>query len=684
MTEKNHAWYALRRTLPIWSFEKNLGELIQCLPRYQVDEIIVKVDTEEFSHGQPILDWVRAYQPKLFRIKTEMDKLGIVYSLNPWITQGHADRGRDDRGRLPGLQTMIGHDGAEAHSCACPLSSVWRENTRKVWTLYAETKPHVIWVEDDIRSFNHSPATYGCFCPLHMKLFSERVGKTVSREELVAAILTPGKPHPWRKEYLDMQSEIMIDTVSFLAKTVHAISPDTCMGLMSSGPRTHCLEGRRWHEFAEALADGRRLYSRPPTGAYSENSLRDNYYAHDFIKLTRHCLPAGVIEQSEVDNWTFSQYSKSVNFTILQMAISYAYGCSGITLNLFDHCGTPMERTPEFGRLLRENKSFLNALAAKAQVKGRFRGVRLLHHEKAAYAKKLAENAYYGTLAEDDYCCCEKLEAHGIPTVYDDENVIAASGQNIAAFSDTEIKDFLKKGVFLDAVAAKTLFDRGFGKLIGLRNISHPKRIDELGELGAEEFFNEKFGGADKKFLTMTICGADGKRPSLSLIEPTEDIEEISRLVDTDARRHHISMYAFENEIGGRVIVSCLNFATASGQSFNHPFRAEQLQAAVRWLSRDTVPIIVEGNGAYPLAFRKDCDDFTLLGMFNLSLDPWPFARFTLNGDRDFTTVMILDRSGQWLAAGKAVEITRANGKTVIEVFREIPFDRPLFLSLEN
>jgi hypothetical protein len=683
MAEKNHAWYALRRTLPTWSFEENLRELIEFLPRYQVDEIIVKVDTEEFSHGQPPLDWVREYQPKLFSIKTAMEKLGIVYSLNPWITQGHADRGRDDRQRFPGLQTMVGHDGAEAHSCACPLSSVWRENIGKVWTLYAETKPHIMWVEDDIRSFNHSPVTYGCFCPLHMKRFSDRMGKTVSREELVAAILAPGNPHPWRKEYLDMQSEIMNDTASFLAKTVHATSPDTCMGRMSSGPREHCLEGRHWHAFAEALANGRQLYSRPPTGVYSENSLRENYYAHDSIKLTRHCLPAGVIEQSEVDNWTFSQYSKSVNFTFLQMAISYAYGCSGITLNLFDHCGTPMERTPEFGRLLSENKAFLNSLAAKAQVKGRFRGVKLLRHEKAAYAKILAENASYGVLAEDGYCCCEKLEAHGIPTVYDDENVIVATGQNISAFSDTEIKDFLKKGVFLDAAAAKTLFDRGFGKLIGLKNISHPINIDELGELGAEEFFNEKFGGAEKKFLTMTIRGADGKRPSLSLIEPTGDIQEISRLVDSDARRQHISMYAFENELGGRVIVSCLDFATASGQSFNHPFRVEQLQGTVRWLSRDTVPIIVEGDGAYPLAFRKDCDDFTLIGMFNLSLDPWPSARFTLSDDRDFTTVMILDRSGQWLAAGKDVEVTRVNDKTVIEVFREISFDKPLFLSCD-
>ena len=82
------AWYALRRTLPPWSFDQNLRELIQWLPKYGVDELIVKIDTEEFSHGQPALQWITQYHPKLIQLAREMEKLGIVYSLNPWITLG--------------------------------------------------------------------------------------------------------------------------------------------------------------------------------------------------------------------------------------------------------------------------------------------------------------------------------------------------------------------------------------------------------------------------------------------------------------------------------------------------------------------------------------------------------------------------------------------------------------------
>jgi hypothetical protein len=684
-TTKSAAWYALRRTLPVWNFEESFQELVECLPQYEIDEIIIKVDTEEFSHGQPRLDWIKKYQARLFRIKEEMDKQGIIYSLNPWITLGHCDRGRDEK-LLPGLQCMVGHDGTQAKSCACPLSDVWRRNTAEVWTLYAETRPHVIWVEDDIRTFNHLPVNYGCFCPLHMKRFSERIGKSVSREELIAAILAPGKPHPWRKEYLDMQNEIMTDTVSFLVKTVHKVSPDTHMGLMSSGPRMHCLEGRRWTSFAKALADGKKLFSRPPVGAYFEKSLRDNYYAHDVIKLTRHCLPDNVIEQGEVENFPYTNYSKSISFTFVQTVIFFAFGCRGVALNLFDHCGSPMENMPEYGRMLKEKKAFLNALGAKAQCAGRFRGIQLLHSETGSYVKRLNINADYGdlSLSDDGFCCSQKLEMHGIPTVYDDEDVIATTGQTIAAFDDAQITDMLKKGVFLDASAAEILFDRGFGHLIGLKKIASPKSVDELDGFSAEEFFNPAFGGDEKKFLTFTIRNTNGKRLNFSLIEPDDNAEVISRVVDADANPGHISMCAFENKLGGRVIVHCLAFTTCQGPGFNSLFRAEQLAGAMKWLAKDRVPILVKGNGVYPLAFRKDCRDFILLGMFNLSLDPWSRAKFILDTEDDFTSVLILNQAGEWCAAEGSVVSTRKNKTMTVEVFRKISFDTPMFILLKK
>jgi len=674
-----HAWYALRRTLPPWRFEENLKELVRYLPRYGVNEVIVKVDTEEFSHGQPPVKWVRAYQKNLFAVKKAMDSVGILYSLNPWITVGHNDRGRDSRKMLPGLQTVVGHDGTQCAVCACPLSTVWRNHVAKLWTLYAETAPHVIWIEDDIRTFNHRPVTYSCFCPEHMRMFSRRVGQKVSREELVSAILKSGRPHRWRAEYLDMQAEIMIDTVAFLAKVVHKTNPETSLGLMSSGPLSHCLEGRRWRDFAEAFADGRPAYSRPPMGNYSEDSLRGFYYSHDSIKLTRHCMPADTIEQTEVESVPFTRYSKSVAFTFVEIALSFAYGSHGVTMNLFDHCGTPMESEPWFGRMLAEKKPMLNVLARRCQTPGYYRGVRLLFHEKASYHKRLPKLAAYGALVADGHQGMHQLESHGIPTTYEDSDVIATSGQTVRACSDAELERMLSSGLLLDGMAAYTLLKRGFGPQLGLKSIREPVCLDNLGPYSAEEFYNRKFGGSEQKYLTLTIPGLGG-RPGFAVMEPVRGAQVISRIVDPDAKRGFPSMYAFENKLGGRVVVSALEIGSSFGVAYCHPFRAEQLRRAVQWLAHGRFPIMVRG-GVYPLAFRKDCGAFSVLGLFNLTLDPWEYVEFDLFDKRRPERIEALTPKGQWRKS-EAVTVRKQSGRHCIVFGKPVAFDEPLFLTV--
>lgn len=665
--------------MPLWSFEDNLAELVGQLPRYGVDELIVKVDTEEFTHGQPPLPWIRAYQKNLFRIREAMQGIGVVFSINPWITVGHNDRGRDSRKALPGLRTMVGHDGTRCTCCACPLSSVWRENTAAVWRLYAETQPHVIWIEDDIRTFNHVPAEFGCFCRDHMRRFSQRVGRKVSREELVTAILKPGRPHRWRKAYLDMQAEIMEETVAFLAKTVHAVSPDSSLGLMSSGPKQHCLEGRRWRQFGDALADGRPLYSRPPMANYREVSPREFYYSHDSIKITRHCLPPGTVEQTEVESAPFTRYSKSTAFTFVELAISFAYGSHGVTMNIFDHCGTPMEDEPWYGAMFLDRKPFLAGLARRAQAEGTYRGVQLLYHERESYEKRLGRGADYGELAADGYATMEMLESHGIATTYADARVVATSGQQLRAFSDADIETLLGKGLLLDAEAACVLLERGFGADIGLREIQSPKPVDEMeGTFSAEEFHNRSFGGADRKYLTLTM-GATS-RPWMSRARLRPGTTVVSSVVDPDARRGDPCMIAFENKRGGRVVTHLLDLARSFTISFCHPHRAQQLHGVVRWLSRGKPPLFVRG-GVYPLAFRKDCDGHTLLGLINLSLDPWPEVEFEFADRRPVAATRVLSPAGRW-NSDRRLRCTQKAGRTTVRFEGEVPFDQPLFVAV--
>ncbi|WP_432798582.1 hypothetical protein [Poriferisphaera sp. WC338] len=705
------AWYALRRTLPPWAFDENLAELVSLAPKWGVDEIVLKVDTEEFTHGQPRLDWLYGYLPKLEEAKRRIEEAGMVFSLNPWITVGHCDRGRD--GKLyqadgcvldETIMNMVGHDGRETRCCACPLCPVWRKHFKKVWSIYSSLRPRVMWVEDDLRTFNHEPIEYGCFCDRHMQLFSERVGEKVTRERLIEAIIKPGEVHPWRAEYLDMQGEQMAKVAGFIGDIVRYVSPQTRMGLMSSGPRQHALEGRRWHDLAAAMGGGEVVYSRPPMDNYFESSLRGFYYSHDSIKLTRHVLPKDTIEQTEIESVPFTRYSKSVAATFVELAISFAYGSHGVTLNLFDHMGTPMADEVHFGEVLADKKPFLELLASEMQKPGRYRGVRNLFSEKSSYDKLLGESdetwgrfggggkaGGYAALRGDGFSAMSALEATGIPTVYEDDptsshQVTLATGQTVRSLTDNAIKNLLKTSVFLDGEAVGVLYERGFAKHLGITECHGPICANEIGPVSAEEFHHPQFGGHDKKMMTMTLPFLFG-RPRIAVMETVSDAQIISYFVDSDTVRKHIGMYAFENHHGGRVIVHALDWEHSLGISFHSPARTAQLQHAFKWLSCDQIPLVANPQGAYPLTFRKDFDDGTsVIGLFNLTLDSYPSVVFDVADARGIEKISVLLPDGQWANRTDNCDIRRksdeSNHKIEIACDEMICYDTPLILKV--
>ncbi|MFZ4780224.1 MAG: hypothetical protein ACOYM3_33125, partial [Terrimicrobiaceae bacterium] len=501
------AWMALRRTMPPWSWEKNLEELVAFCHASRIDEVIVKVDAEDFSHGQLSVPWLEGYLPILQKIATRLGEEGIVYSLNPWITLLHCDRGRSAHRDFPGMQTIVGHDGVETKACGCPLCPEWRQKTAHLWRLYASTAPRVLWVEDDIRLFNHLPARFGCFCPLHLEEFARRTGQAVSREELVSALLAPSAPHPLREKWLRFQGETMVETVQVITEAVHAVNPNIFLGLMSSGPDLHALEGRDWHRLAKTLQGcAPLLVSRPPLGIYAEFSLRGFYYGAASIRKTRKALPPGCVELTEVESFPFSSFGKSVAVTFLQLAASCALGCDGVTMNLFDHLGNPIADTPEYGGMLDRERRFLDALASRSSNGAPFAGVGLLQNEDASIHRHLPPGADYDALADDGSSWAFLLEALGIAVTWNLEEapVMALCGQTVRALPASEIERLLGGGILCDLAAAQALIDLGYGPQLGA-TISKSGLTHEFGPLAAEELCDVRFGGTPDRYLTATL-----------------------------------------------------------------------------------------------------------------------------------------------------------------------------------
>jgi hypothetical protein len=111
------------------------------------------------------------------------------------------------------------------------------------------------------------------------------------------------------------------------------------------------------------------------------------------------------------------------------------------------------------------------------------------------------------------------------------------------------------------------------------------------------------------------------------------------------------------------------------------------LQGAVRWLARQKPALMVRGDGVYPLALRKDLDDGrTLLGLFNLTLDPWTDVEFELASRRQPGAIEVLTPAGAWeparAAGAKRVGARKVGGRVHVTWREPVPFDQPLFLTV--
>ncbi len=121
----------------------------------------------------------------------------------------------------------------------------------------------------------------------------------------------------------------------------------------------------------------------------------------------------------------------------------------------------------------------------------------------------------------------------------------------------------------------------------------------------------------------------------------------ISQIIDNELRPLMPGCVAFENNLGGRVVVVPYDLHEYMPVWFLSWHRRRQLQAMARWLFRERVPMSVDG-GAYPLALRTDYPNYTMACVINLSADAWPKATIELDEDRRFGRVEQLTRDGKW------------------------------------
>lgn len=611
--------YMLRYTIPVQGYEECIDKLVNYCKENKIDEVLF------FTNG--IRTWMGGIETKEEAerysqiISYGMDKIksiGVEASINVVCTIGHGDFNQDLRKIFP-FQFQVDISGIESKACACPLDLRWQKHISSIYQVYASLKPRVIWVDDDFRLHNHLPVHWGCFCPLHLEEFARRTGKYLSREELVKAISKSSYPPPEeRRIWLEILGDTMIHAAAILEKAVHQVSPDTMIGLMTSSPEVHCVEGRRWFELLRTLSGSHRPIIRPTLGNYSEGDKR--YLLHG-LTLTLHTaalVPKETMICPEVENWPYTVFSKSVKFTWLQIALCQLHGFPDVTLNLCSP-GAPIDEEPRYGEMLKDSKPFFNAIAELlSQASYTPKGVGLFFHERGAFFRFI--EGKWGDEAVARRPWDITLPLLGFSITYGESEICAISGDSVLALNDEELKNLLKKGLLLDAGAAEAICRRGLSHLIGV----------EIGERiyngYAEEILDEEFGkrpGKTRTYIATPLQNLSGYG-WLRRIKPLPGARVVSQIVSVEGVKLTDGLTLFENVFGGRIAV--FPHEGKSGDieaiSFRNWIRQIQIKATIEWISRGNIPLFVEAADIIPI--RMDQPGRIIIGVANLSSDTIP------------------------------------------------------------
>ena len=553
------------------------------------------------------------------RVKPRLAAAGVTTSLNPWVVLLHADRGRVLK---PGqsFHLMVDPRGRMASATACPLCPVLREHLRQHYERLAQIRPRTIWVDDDFRLHNHAPLEWGgCFCDLHMQEYSRRAGRTVSRDEFVKGVLQPGEPHPFRRIWLDTSRDTMVDLARILGQAVRRVSPDTQVGLMSSSPAVHCIEGRDWEQVLRGLAAGKEPVNRPHLPSYTEATGAD--YLWNFSRVSRlsaASVPADTRLYPELENWPHSRFSKSRAFTRFQIESSAALVPAGITMDIFDLFGNGAMAGEGWAPTLVQAKALANRLRELKLDPRRETGVEVLFNPEASYSLQTEKGESFGELAPDAAFWASFLAVMGIGHTYrrwsgQKDLVVAFSGQYCRGLNESQIRELLSSNVaLLNGDAIWTLHKMGLGELIGVRRADWV--ASDSGIPSYEQVIDGRvYAGLNEARLTAQALTGDYLR-----IEYQAGVA-----IHTEVRNPSGARSGPGMAVANRRHIMLPYGRGSDYQGLRHPVRQALLQSLLTDLAGDRCPVFL-GNTASVAVYDYELEKTRVLLLVNASLDDYP------------------------------------------------------------
>ena len=550
----------------------------------------------------------------------EENGFGVGAWLAPTIGYGGvASRDGDAPNRYTHIVADSGHVCPGAY---CPLDEAFTEDFLRTVCALAATGVKEIMFEDDYTlGGGKFPIKFsGCLCPLHRKKLAERTGEDLDIPD-IRERLRGGRANDFRRKFLDLQAETLLDFTKRIEAAVHAVNPDVRLGL-SANASSYQIEGASFAELVKATAGNTRPFARMTGAPYWEKvpSLAANIEA---LRLQCHFLEeTGAELITEGDVYPRPRHTVPANFLEgYDMALRAAGGSHGILKYMTDYYSRPTYETGYFDRHVKNAPHY-------AEIEKRFEGkvgagLNIAVFPSLFYVQDFgidvtADSLYnYGT-------CLPTVSQwfvtdNSIPTVYGQTGKAPSLlfGDNAQLF---DLKD-LGAGTILDATAARILHERGVD--VGFESY-------EICPPFATEYYKEYDD------FTVTRPNRDAKFYHFKLKEGAEPLSELPILPGNSLGNFHEHLwhtaprapgvYRYENADGQRFVVYPFVAESAWGKgpymkgSFKCYYRQRQLAEAVAYLSGKPLPAVCLGNPYVYVVARKDENSMSV-GVWNFFAD---------------------------------------------------------------
>lgn len=528
--------------------------------------------------------------------------------------------------------------------------------------IFASLGFRVIWIDDDFRYHNHEPLEWGGFEEEMLKNFSQKVGRKVTRPELVENILSTGSPHLWRSVWLEVWREAHLNAAAVISASVRKNSPClTKLGIMTSDPSMHSIEGRKWPELFESIRIKGELAHRPNFASYSDTLGKEKVRCMRMLTFHKKNKPSGCELAPEIENFPFTTWNKSDTSTWADMIIAQLFGSDALLLNLFPFTGNSVKDEPRIGNLLDQSFQALSWVSNNFHPQYNCGGIGIPWAEDASEKVHIQKGKSIMELEVSTAKAWKFMLHYGVPACTEIRGVNVVFGNSAWIFSEDEIFRMLKAGMLLDGPAAKILIERGFGKYLGIEYKTTLEReeskyslevvIDK--ESGVREGFNLSVNLMDKIFV----------------FQPSGNASCWTDILTSEKEKIGPGVILNENQLGGRTAVFAVE--DPSGLSLNFQ-RQTILHNIIRYLYRNDVPFPLVSGGPYliPVFF---CDgEESMFVVFNGSPDP-AAPLIEVSGSRRFLDETTILNPLAEPAAG-VLEKKKATGATLWKSSSQLPY----------